>query len=160
MYSNLATKNISYTIIMIILTSIVYSCEQEESAHISDEIGPYMDRFIEEGALRGYEVVIDYKRLSASVSSISGSGVIGQCVSYSNESQEILISAEFWNSASELNREFLVFHEMGHCILDRSHDDRTDHAGRCLSIMNSGSTNCRNLYNTTTRSDFIDELFN
>ncbi len=145
---------------MITLSTILVSCQKEVQGNISDEISPYMDKFIEEGELRGLNIEINYNNLSASVSAISDSGVIGQCVSYSNEHQEILISEDFWNSATELNKEFLVFHELGHCILGRSHDDSTDNSGRCISIMNSGSSRCRDLYNSTSRSDFIDELFN
>ena len=48
-------------------------------------------------------------------------GHVGECWTYPNGQKEIVVSFDFWKSASHLERESLVFHELGHCRLDRRH---------------------------------------
>lgn len=53
------------------------------------------------------------------------SPTIGICYWISNGSREIYIDPGFWfaPTTSELDRELLIFHELGHCDLDRGHSD-------------------------------------
>ena len=37
--------------------------------------------------------------------------------------REIVVSERWWNKASELMREEVIFHELGHCALNRDHDE-------------------------------------
>ena len=46
----------------------------------------------------------------------------------------ILIDPSFWHSSNHLTRESLIFHELGHCDLNREHEDDSFTA----SIMNTG----------------------
>lgn len=46
--------------------------------------------------------------------------VLGKCVSYKNDNI-VFIDPTFWASASDWDRRSVVFHELGHCILGRSH---------------------------------------
>lgn len=41
-------------------------------------------------------------------------GVVGICYFLKNK---VEISREYWNRASDLQKELLVFHELGHCVL-------------------------------------------
>lgn len=50
----------------------------------------------------------------------------GVCYIYSNDAREIIIRADWWNNASDSDKESLLFHELGHCRLDREHDDSTE----------------------------------
>lgn len=62
----------------------------------------------------------------------------GMCYSWSNGHREIDIDQEEFEYMDEYEQEILVFHELGHCILNRGHDD-TDYAGDWIgpnSIMN------------------------
>lgn len=54
-----------------------------------------------------------------------GDSTIGVCQWYSDGSREILIDPNFWYSPSttEKDREVLMYHELGHCDLDRDHID-------------------------------------
>ncbi len=65
----------------------------------------------------------------------------------------------YWLNASAMDKEFIVFHELGHCYLQREHLDTKDERGICTSIMSSGTSNCVRLYTNQNRSDLIDELF-
>lgn len=60
------------------------------------------------------EVVISFSHLD--------SWVHGQCTESATR-QEILINASYWNELDEFQRELLVYHELGHCVLRLSHDE-------------------------------------
>ena len=69
------------------------------------------------------------------------------------------IDKTFWNRSSELYKEFVVFHELGHCVLDRNHKEDKDSRGRCLSIMRSGLGDCLDAYSSANRTYYLNELF-
>jgi hypothetical protein len=48
------------------------------------------------------------------------SNVVGLC---DQNNTQILLSREYWSNAIYLERELLVFHELGHCILMKEHTD-------------------------------------
>jgi hypothetical protein len=52
-------------------------------------------------------------------------GYFGHCANYgkNNPLNYIKINKKFWETASEVQRRILIFHELGHCVLDRRHDD-------------------------------------
>jgi hypothetical protein len=83
-------------------------------------------------------------------------GTIGTC-SIANGFPLIIIDRRFWGVADEFEREELIFHELGHCLLDRDHcEPKKD--GKSLSIMEPdllGST-----YYKANRENLINELFN
>jgi len=156
-------KTISKRLFYIIMTTSIFyitACSDDPEIVIDTEIQPYLDSFLIEGEARGIEIDLSDLHLSAYISETSSDEIIGQCLHFGEEHKEIVIARAFWDDASDIEKEFIVFHELGHCILDRSHNDTTDGQGRCLSIMNSGSIRCRNLYNSDTRPVFLDELFN
>lgn len=81
---------------------------------------------------------------------------------------EIEVRKEYWDSASDVSKEVLLFHELGHCILYRlapnnGHisTENSDHMP--VSIMYPidiwGSYGAQQYY-TTNRQVYIHELFN
>ena len=80
--------------------------------------------------------------------------IIGRCITkYSSDgykSKYIVIDREEWITMVDLDREQLLFHEFGHCDLDKSH---TDH----LSIMYPYQLYTS--YYKLHREEFIRELF-
>lgn len=49
----------------------------------------------------------------------------GVCFTYENGQKEIIIRESWWSTAEDSYRESLLFHELGHCSLNREHDDST-----------------------------------
>lgn len=47
----------------------------------------------------------------------------GVCLVYPDETKEIIIKKSWWESAHPIQREIMVFHELGHCRLGRTHED-------------------------------------
>ena len=70
-----------------------------------------------------------------------------------------MIDIDFWNSASESAREMIVFHELGHCFLQRGHNDNKQDDGTCVSIMRSGKGGCIDFYTSSNRGSLLDELY-
>ena len=133
----------------------------ETNEHIDPRLQPYVDRYEQEALDRGIVVDLDKSQLSASIDSLGGGGVAGECRFNIQEPNELVVDATLWANpnVSETLREYIVFHELGHCERRRKHREDADRNNVCLSIMASGVGGCRDVYNATTRSKLLDELF-
>lgn len=84
----------------------------------------------------------------------------GVCFSYPDGTTEVIIRESWWNSASQPLRESLLFHELGHCVLNRDHDNETHEANNFnykASLMNSVIVNSSQYNNH--RAGYLTELF-
>lgn len=81
---------------------------------------------------------------------------VGVCIKYYSGKREILINETAWNEFSDVKKEILIFHELGHCALDREHDDSLYNNYK-TSLMNSILIDENLYYNYT--NNYIDELF-
>lgn len=146
-------------VIGLLMFTIFLSCSKENEIYIEEALEPYFESFRTEAALRGLEIDFQKEGLDGYLRSLSADGLKGQCLHATELNNSIVIDLDFWEESTHYSREFIVFHELGHCILDRRHLDDEDGEGNCISIMNSGSQECRNHYNQNTRKSFLDELF-
>lgn len=144
---------------------LITACSKENSANliieelfIDEALQPYFDRFVAEGTIRGHEIDLEAKKIEGFLIDIDEKDVVGQCSYGENTSRRVNIDINYWNKASDLEKEFVIFHELGHCYLDRSHNDQKEN-NTCISIMHSGTTNCRFRYTNANRSVYLDELF-
>lgn len=49
----------------------------------------------------------------------------------------VVIMQSHWETSSELTRESLIYHELGHCVFDLDHDDAQYEDGCSKSIMST-----------------------
>jgi len=119
----------------------------------------HFSEFEAEAEKRGWLIDLNELEISAAIVEISQEHVAGQCTYSSAAPGEVTIDKTFWNSASPLYREFVVFHELGHCVLGRGHEEGVNADGSCISLMRSGVEDCRDNYRGTTRDGYLDELF-
>jgi Zn-dependent peptidase ImmA (M78 family) len=147
--------------LIIILLGTLNSClpESHEDIKINDALMPYFETFAEEAELRGFTFDWEASRIEGYISDLSVTGVLGQCVHDNLDPDRVIIDQDFWAQASTFDKEFIVFHELGHCYLNRNHKDDVDADGLCVSLMNSGSQRCRANYTSETRESYLDELF-
>lgn len=145
---------------MVILL-VAGSCSKDETPDyfVDAPLQPYFDSFEAEAAQRGVTIDLEALRVSGDVRLIGTINVIGQCVHTEKEPNTIIVDVVYWNSAEHLEKEFLIFHELGHCALNRDHIDDSDANGDCISIMTSGTGLCHINYTEATRSALLDELF-
>lgn len=152
-------RNFGYLII-IALGFMLSACEKQETVLVIDaELQPIIDMFIEEAKTRGKDIQLNEFNLTATIEPINRESVAGQCTQGEGTISQILIDQQFWSGYTPLAKESLVFHELGHCILQRSHRDDKDLEGNCLSLMESGRGFCQMIYTATTRDQYLDELF-
>lgn len=161
--------------LLLILGTLMFatSCVEDESiTETEDELLPigefpgvdpalwsYFSSFEEEAAARGLDIDLYLANITGVISEIDEEHVAGQCTYSSNAPNAVTIDKTFWDRSNVIFREFVVFHELGHCFLGRGHEEGTNADGTCTSIMRSGIEDCRDNYRPTTREVYLDELF-
>jgi Zn-dependent peptidase ImmA (M78 family) len=138
------------------------SCTEyaENEVKISPKLQSYFDTFAKEAAERGIEVDFAKNGIFGDLDIITSStGAVGQCFHNKNSPNRVLIDVRYWNKIDSNSKEFLIFHELGHCILFREHLDSKKSNGHCISIMHSSEDVCKFEYDKNSRKEYIDELF-
>ena len=124
---------------------------------IEDRYSPYVKAFEARAAMVGQNIVVNDLTIQ-SVPSIDDPSIIAVCAKTPDNSTVplITVSQEWWPKLDVYSRENVIFHEMGHCVLNRGH--RSDgNNGLALSIMNPyifGGSGY-----TTNYLHYIHELF-
>ena len=151
--------------IILCLGLCFFACKEDEPPkdfpNVDERLHGFFRSFENEAAARGIEIDLNEAILTANISEIEGQGVAGQCSRPINSlDNDITIDETFINSnVSNLLKELVVFHELGHCFLQREHREDEYPNGNCISIMRSGLDGCRDNYTSSFRSIYIDELF-
>lgn len=127
--------------------------------NVDEALWVYFQRFEEEGRARGIEVDLRAADITGMIEALDEEDVAGQCTYNSHLPNHVTIDQTFWNRASDRLREFVVFHELGHCDLARDHREAVFANGTCQSLMRSGLEDCRDNYTAVTRASYLDELF-
>jgi len=157
---------------MIFLYHAMQSCEKEafinsepvvsqvrSFANVDERLWTYFEEFEEEAERRDLTYDLTRFNLIGTIENISHEGVAGTCSYGARSPRHVTIDLPFWQGAGFYSREMVVFHELGHCILNRDHSEDTTGNGFCASIMRSGTGNCQTLYNAQNRNYYLDELF-
>lgn len=148
-------------IILLILTMAGWSCQKENSGVI--DIHPkfqiYVDRFVEEAANRGH--LIDFSDTGLKIEFRNAVDVETGGVCRGNH--HIEIEKFYWEDLTDADKEGLIFHELGHCELNRRHRNDTLPNGEWSSRMRGtpipeGMSAVIN-YSGVRRDYYIDELF-
>ena len=133
-------------ILLLFATSCNFDVGYINSVH--PEIEPYYSAFIQDGKERGSDfsdasIVLQFDDLD--------SGLYGISIKEGNPYAKVLIDREAWSNSSEADRLYTVYHELGHALLGRRHED---HNG---SIMSSSMGAMNRFSNEPT--PMINELF-
>jgi hypothetical protein len=151
-----------YSILLVAMIILFESCEKDSiysnDVYIDSNLEVYFELFANEGLSRGVNIDYSVQRIEGYIENITGN-IAGECHHDSAFPSKIIVDRQYWNRATTTEREFLVFHELGHCYLNREHLDTQNADGSCASIMHSGLTNCINAYSPSTRERYLDELF-
>lgn len=115
---------------------------------IPKEVEPIVDRFISDyiyfakNDLTPYRDLGDAKQnLVIRIRKIDKPGTVGMCITYPGGFKIITLDSEYWyNTLDEDQKEFLVYHELGHCLLGQDHREEmveSEYGNVKLSIMAS-----------------------
>lgn len=149
-------------VITCFLSIVIFGGCTVDEVETDPELIPYFDLFADEAAKRGITVDYEAARIEGLIQMIRNDVVLGQCFRNEDKPRKVIIDFEYWNapSTTEADREFLIYHELGHCFLDREHDDNFDSNGVCTSIMHSTPQACIFELTGENREAYLDELFN
>lgn len=136
----------------------VLACGEDDLV-TDPELQPYFDLFAEEASLRGFEVNYEAERIEGLIQDIPNSNIQGQCFHNEDKPKKVIIDINYWRNANEFEKEFIIFHELGHCFLDRDHLDSSSQDGTCVSIMHSSPQACTFELSSNNREEYLDELF-
>ncbi len=151
-----------YLILIVLSISAVMislSCSEEDILETDAELLPYFEIFQKEAGIRGFDVDYEAARIEGLLQDIPDASIQGQCFRNEEKPRKVIIDINFWNNADELDKQFIVFHELGHCFLNRDHLDTTRPDGLCTSIMHSNPGACNFQLTELTREGYLDELF-
>jgi hypothetical protein len=142
--------------LLIITTCLLLSnsCKKDDKfvSIIDSDFQEYVDRFVTEAGLRN--IKIDISKLNV----FYGDTIKYYC-GYSGHNS-VVIRSSCWEEFTDAKKEILIFHELGHALLLRPHDDSKLPNGDFKTIMNP---NPFYLYTESTperRNYYLDELFN
>lgn len=134
------------------------SCRHENMQVYPDEFSPYVDEFFFQANQRGYNLNATHFNFSIQFGE-TDDNIGGFCNSKGNA---ITINPEDWEARDTFQREHIIFHELGHCILNREHRNTETPSNECFSYMKGAEDDfdCSlNLHSTYWRDYYLDELF-
>ncbi|NNL92377.1 MAG: hypothetical protein HKO66_09115, partial [Saprospiraceae bacterium] len=135
-------STMKYYLGLLIGIVIILGCSKTDIVETDVELQPYFDIFASEGEKRGFIVDYEAERIEGLLQDILSSSVQGQCFRNESKPKKVIIDTEYWANATDLEREFIIYHELGHCFLNRDHLDSSDNKGNCVSIMHSNPGAC------------------
>ncbi len=151
---------------IIYLPIFIIGCSDEKipTSFVDPELQPFFELFQEEALSRGLVVNLESVRgvlediEYETSTNATTARVLAHC-SAQDGMNNITIDAARWARFDDFSKQYIVFHELGHCALARDHFDDKDISGNCLSLMHSAFEACIDDFTTMTRSDYLDELF-
>lgn len=114
---------------MLLLFFTTAACGCAHSNTIEEDMQPYVDRFVEDAEL--YNCTLSTKNLSigfidaneAIIHEDESITTLAQCTHYTDGDVEIEFVKVQWDKMSPIKRERVMYHELGHCLLDKGHHD-------------------------------------
>jgi hypothetical protein len=157
--------------LLIVVIILSFGCKKDNDFvyDVPQEFEPIVQRFITEAAARGHQVSINNLIIKYELASSTTFCATSNVITTANDVQKIIYikSLNCWQNDVQL--ETVIFHELGHCILGREHDNTLMPKGDPRSIMYPAGialyspcvyplgSPCDFLYR---RPYYIDELFN
>lgn len=148
-------KNILFLFALI----TIVSCSTEYGYEVDPELQPFFESFELAAEARGITVDLEAEGIAGTIDFIRDNTTVGQCQSSEEGNKRVLVDKAFWSEYDFYGKEFIIYHELGHCFLNREHDNAVLGGNVCESIMQSGISGCTNAYDASTRESYLDELF-
>jgi hypothetical protein len=149
--------------LMGIILSITSGCglapKHTETLNVDPAFSRYVSRFEAESADHGRTVRISDLVMSFGQVDLDGeTGGRGVCAYAEGETPVITVSQEAWLSSTDAEREELVFHELGHCVLRLKHVAGVNEEGIPSSIMDP--IEIKSSIYSQNRAYYLKTLFN
>jgi len=150
---------VKYSCFILVFIFLFTNCRNEYIQKFPSELEPYVEEFILQANLHGLHMNLEDYNFEIKFGDIDDIHVAGSCNRVENL---IIIDYLLWERKDEQEKEWLIFHELGHCLLDRGHRNEKTQSFECMSIMKGVEEDFEcssNLYSQRWRNYYIDELF-
>lgn len=153
----------------IVLLSILFlgSCKDEPNRYeVDPQLDPYLQLFLQEGSKRGVNIDVKGNGLLMEFTDLTGL-TIGLCTY--QDPLLVQIDQDYWTETTQYEdqenlRQNVVFHELGHGLLNRSHNNSLLENYEWKTIMCGGdNVDGRDWavnFNGYRKEYYLDELFN
>jgi hypothetical protein len=153
-----------YNLTYWLLWTAFFACQEPmdgRPATVDAEIAPHVARFAAQAVRRGLDLSKQLQEVEVRFGAVASDDVYGQCTRSTRKRKVILINEAQWRRDDELAHERIIFHELGHCLLDLPHRNEAFSNGTCQSLMNGTESGfrCDQNYHYRTRSYYHDVLF-
>lgn len=141
------------------LSLLLSGCRHENTQVYPPEFKDYVDEFFHQANLRGHDLYAENFDFAIQFGETHDAGVAASC---ETPDRIITVSPEIWESRDDLEKEWIIFHELGHCILGRDHKNEESPTNECYSYMKGAENDfdCSiNYFSKYWRDYFLDELF-
>lgn len=131
----------------------LYGCGDESALITDPAFNSYIDQFIQDAFAHNKVITKDQINVAFMDKPINGLSY-GVC-----ENGQIRIVEAYWNARNLNNKQAILYHELGHCVLDRGHDNtQNTQLNIPNSVMNS---NVERVYDywEKNRDYYLRELF-
>jgi hypothetical protein len=124
--------------------------------NIDPAFQPLYDNFVADANVMGVDVsgnkgiTVEFATLEQATSL---GEEVGECDNPGWGNNTVKIDTSFWNNASSTYRFFLLYHELGHCLLDEGH--LTDPKSIMYPILNTSADQ----YQDSSRLILLNQLF-
>ncbi len=138
---------------------LLCACNKEKTQVIPEELEDYVHAFFRDARKHGNNIHIEDFDLIFDFVQLNNDSVSGRCNASNNR---IEIDAALWERKSDDVKTWLIYHELGHCILGREHYNGVFYNGECQSMMCSDfiSDNCStNFFSDAWKAYYVQELF-
>jgi hypothetical protein len=159
-------QNLSFkSFIFLTLLLSIFSCSKNETpkpVSIAPTFQKYVDIFLSEGSKRGVNINLSDVGITLQFGETTYNGKTYGGLT-TNETQTININKTYWDNYSELSRESLILHELGHLLLKRIHKSTVLGNNEAQSLMaSSDDSNFKSypIYQGFRKKYYLDELFN
>lgn len=110
--------------VLFLIMGLLSGCGKD-IGYVDSGLSPYVDDFFAEAAAHG--INLSRRNLVVEFVDLQGQKA-GSCkksyqryIDGKEEYKTVSVDISFWDKANEPVREFVIFHELGHCLLNRGH---------------------------------------
>lgn len=100
---------------IVYLVFILSACGVNTHKGTNPEFVKYLNQFTSDYGIKLNNYPVNFGDLKGST--------VGECIKYSNGYREIVIDAVLFPQLSENEKLVMIYHELGHCVFNRPHDD-------------------------------------
>lgn len=108
----------------LVISSSLIGCGDDKEAAVDPAFKTLLEQFHQDGKEHGRELDITHTpiQFDSVIAFDTGSEILAQC----HQDGSITISQTIWNASTELEQKTTLYHELGHCLLNRGHVEGMD----------------------------------